>query len=97
MEELIVRVNNLIDTIDNSDIVKEVKIANERVMNDKLLLKLLDDYSKTQDEKIKRKIISNDLFQEYKLKETDLNIMIMFINQKLKTISKERSCKRWKW
>ena len=94
MEELIVRVNNLIDTIDNSDIVKEVKIANERVMNDKLLLKLLDDYSKTQDEKIKRKIISNDLFQEYKLKETDLNIMIMFINQKLKTISKERSCKR---
>ena len=63
-------------------------------MNDKLLLKLLDDYSKTQDEKIKRKIISNDLFQEYKLKETDLNIMIMFINQKLKTISKERSCKR---
>ena len=94
MEELIVRVNNLIDKIDNSDIVKDIKISNERVMNDKSLLKLLEEYNKTQDEKIKRKIISNDLFQEYKLKETDLNIMIMFINQKLKTISKERSCKR---
>lgn len=94
MEELIVRVNNLIDTIDNSDIVKEIKISNERVMNDKSLLKLLEDYNKTQDEKIKEKIISNDLFQEYKLKETDLNIMIMSINQKLKAISKERSCKR---
>lgn len=96
MEELIVKVNNLIDTIDNSDIVKEIKISNERVMNDKSLLKLLEDYNKTQDEKIKEKIISNDLFQEYKLKETDLNIMIMSINQKLKAISKERSCKRWK-
>ena len=96
MEELIVRVNNLIDKIDNSDIVKDIKISNERVMNDKSLLKLLEEYNKTQDEKIKRKIISNDLFQEYKLKETDLNIMIMSINQKLKAISKERSCKRWK-
>ena len=94
MEELIVRVNNLIDKIDNSDIVKDIKISNERVMNDKSLLKLLEEYNKTQDEKIKRKIISNDLFQEYKLKETDLNIMIMSINQKLKAISKERSCKR---
>ena len=44
--------------------------------------------------KIKEKIISNELFREYKLKETDLNIMIMSINQKLKTISKERSCNK---
>lgn len=94
MEELIVRVNNLIDTIDNSDIVKEIKICNEKVMKDEDLLKLLEEYSNTHDDKVKSKIISNDIFQEYKLKETDLNIMIMAINQKLKTISNERSCKK---
>ena len=94
MEELFLRVNNLINTIDNSDIVKEIKISNEKVMKDKSLQKLLEEYNKTQDEAIKREIISNDLFQEFKSKETDLNIMIMSINQKLKAISKERGCKK---
>ena len=63
-------------------------------MSDETLLKLLEEYNNTKDEKIKEKIISNELFREYKLKETDLNIMIMSINQKLKTISKERSCNK---
>ncbi len=94
MDELIIKVNNLIDTINNSDIVREVKKYNDKVMSDESLLKLLEEYNNTKDEKIKEKIISNELFREYKLKETDLNIMIMSINQKLKTISKERSCNK---
>ena len=94
MDELIIKVNNLIDTINNSDIVREVKKYNDKVMSDESLLKLLEEYNNTKDEKIKEKIISNELFRENKLKETDLNIMIMSINQKLKTISKERSCNK---
>lgn len=94
MDELIIKVNNLIDTINNSDIVREVKKYNDKVMSDESLLKLLEEYNNTKDEKVKEKIISNELFREYKLKETDLNIMIMSINQKLKTISKERSCNK---
>lgn len=94
MEELILKVNNLIDTIDNSDIVKAIKKYNDKVMNDGELLKLIQKYQETKDEEIKEKIMSNKLFQEYKLKESDLNIMIMSINQKLKAISKERSCSK---
>ena len=94
MEELILKVNNLIDTIDNSDIVKDIKKYNDKVMKDEKLLKLLEKYQETKDEEIKEKIMSNKLFQEYKLKESDLNIMIMSINQKLKAISKERSCSK---
>ena len=96
MDELIIKVNNLIDTIDNSDIVKDIKKYNDKVMKDEKLLKLLEKYQETKDEKTKEEIMSNKLFQEYKLKESDLNIMIMSINQKLKTISKERSCNKWK-
>ena len=96
MEELILKVNNLIDTIDNSDIVKAIKKYNDKVMKDEKLLKLLEKYQETKDEKTKEEIMSNKLFQEYKLKESDLNIMIMSINQKLKAISKERSCNKWK-
>ncbi len=94
MEELILKVNNLIDTIDNSDIVKDIKKYNDKVMKDEKLLKLLEKYQETKDEKTKEEIMSNKLFQEYKLKESDLNIMIMSINQKLKAISKERSCNK---
>lgn len=94
MEELILKVNNLIDTIDNSDIVKAIKKYNDKVMKDEELLKLIEKYQETKDEEIKGKIMSNKLFQEYKLKESDLNIMIMSINQKLKAISKERSCSK---
>lgn len=94
MEELILKVNNLIDTIDNSDIVKDIKKYNDKVMKDEELLKLIEKYQETKDEEIKEKIMSNKLFQEYKLKESDLNIMIMSINQKLKAISKERSCSK---
>lgn len=96
MEELILKVNNLIDTIDNSDIVKAIKKYNDKVMKDEELLRLIEKYQETKDEEIKGKIMSNKLFEEYKLKESDLNIMIMSINQKLKAISKERSCSKWK-
>ena len=35
---------------------------------------------------------SNDLFYKYKQKETDLNILIMSINQRLKSISSKDGC-----
>ena len=57
MEELIVRVNNLIDKIDNSDIVKDIKISNERVMNDKPLLKLLEELYPDQKSMLYYKLI----------------------------------------
>ena len=93
MEEFYNKVNNLIDKIDESILVKEIKELNKKVENDSKLKELLEKYHLTQDESIKEQIISNDLFQEFKSKETDLNILIMSINQKLKKIGNGRSCK----
>jgi len=93
MEEFYNKVNNLIDKIDESILVKEIKELNKKVENDSKLKDLLEKYHLTQDESIKEQIISNDLFQEFKSKETDLNILIMSINQKLKKIGNGRSCK----
>lgn len=93
MEEFYNKVNNLIDKIDESILVKEIKELNKKVENDSKLKDLLKQYHLTQDESIKEQIISNDLFQEFKSKETDLNILIMSINQKLKKIGNGRSCK----
>ena len=93
MEEFYNKVNNLIDKIDESILVKEIKELNKKVENDSKLKDLLKQYHLTQDESIKEQIIWNDLFQEFKSKETDLNILIMSINQKLKKIGNGRSCK----
>lgn len=93
MDEFYNRVNNLIDRIDESKLVKEIKILNKKVKNDSELKELLKQYHLTKAENIKEQIISNDLFQEFKSKETDLNILIMSINQKLKKIGNGRSCK----
>lgn len=94
MEELYNKVNNLISKLDDNDLVKEIRDLTIQVSNDKDLIKLLDEYKITKDESLKRKILSNELFQRYKSKETDLNILIMSVNQKLKAINNERSCHR---
>ena len=94
MEELYNKVNNLISKLDDNDLDKEIRDLTIQVSNDKDLIKLLDEYKITKDESLKRKILSNELFQRYKSKETDLNILIMSVNQKLKAINNERSCHR---
>ena len=94
MEELYEKVENLIVSIDDSNLVKDIKDLNKKIDNDKELIELLNKYHQTKDEKLKEEILSNDLFQEYKSKETDLNILIMSLNQKFKTINSERSCSK---
>lgn len=94
MEELIVKVDNLINEIDSTPLVRDIKKLNKEIKKDKELQSLLEEYRLTKNEKIKSKILDNCLFREYKLKETDLNILIMSINQKLKAINNERRCSK---
>ena len=72
--------------------VKEIKDINKLIMNDKELLELIKKYNETQDEDIKIKILNNELFKDYKDKETELNILILEINSKLKEISNKGKC-----
>lgn len=92
MEDLIEKVDNLIDAIDNTKQVKEIKTVNEEIMKDKKLLDLIKKYNETYDDKIKKQILENKLFSEYKDKETELNILILDINSKLKKISSKGKC-----
>ena len=93
MEEFYNKVNNLIDRIDESKLVKEIRTLNRKVENDSELKELLKQYHLTKDDSIKEQIISNELFQEFKSKEIDLNILIMKKKKKLKKIGNGRSCK----
>ncbi len=93
MEELIEKTNILISKIDDSEQVKRIKELNKKLSKDKELKKLIEDYSISRDESIKSKIIDNELFKEYKLNETDINLFIMDINSRLKSINGNKGCK----
>lgn len=92
MEKLIEKLEELKEELDNTALVKDIKNLINKIDSDKELVKLIEDYSLTKDEKLKERIISNKLFQEYKEKETDLNILIMEINRRLKVINSKGKC-----
>lgn len=93
MNELMNSVDNFLDELDSSSLVLNLKEVLNKVKKDKELVKLLEEYNTYPKEDIKNEIIKNKTFQEFKIKETELNLFIMEINQKLKTISKKGKCK----
>ena len=52
MEELIVRIDNLINEIDNTSLVKDIKILNKKIKDDKKLQELLNEYHVSKNESI---------------------------------------------
>ena len=92
MNELIENVENLIKEIDNLDSVSKIKELNKRIEKDKELKEILLKYQYTKDENIKKDILNNELFKEYKEYETEINLIIMEINKKLKSINNKGKC-----
>ena len=84
--------DNLIIALDKLESVKELKQMNQLIEKDGELKELLEEYSKTNKKEVKEKIISNKNFQKYKDKETEINLLILKINQELKKISKNGEC-----
>ena len=89
MNELIDKVNNLKNTLDKEEAVVKIRELKEKVMKDSLLLDDIKKYQNNPNDKLKEKIINNKLFREYKHEEVEINLIIMKINQILKTINDE--------
>jgi len=94
MEKLIEKVDNLIDKIDSLDLINDIKVLSEEIYKDDELLSLIEKYKLSLDKDLKNKIISNDLFRKYKHKETEVNLLIMGINQELGKISGRGMCQK---
>lgn len=92
MEELIEKVENLKSTLDKNDKVKELQAKKEELEQDQELLNQINEYNQTQDERIKETILQNKKYREYKKIETDINLLILEINQELKKISDKGKC-----
>ena len=92
MNELIDLVDNLKQSLDKTDEVKNIKELNREISKDKDLLETVKKYNLTHDEKLKSKILSNELFNKYKDNEIELNLLIMKINHELKKLSIKKGC-----
>lgn len=92
MNELMELVDNFKKSLDNTKEVQEIKEYNKKISKDKDLLSKIKKYNDTKDESLKKEIISNKLFNEYKEKEIDFNILILKINKELKRISTKKGC-----
>ena len=92
MNELMDKLDNLKNELDSSKMVLDIKEIRKRIENDKELSMLLEEYSLKPSEDIKTKILESDLFQEYKIKETELNLFIMEMNSRLKKITEKGGC-----
>jgi cell fate (sporulation/competence/biofilm development) regulator YlbF (YheA/YmcA/DUF963 family) len=92
MNELIELTDNLKKSLDKTEEVKMIKKLNKEISKDEELLESIKEYNLTNDEKLKSKILSNELFNKYKDNEIELNILIMKINQELKRISIKKGC-----
>lgn len=92
MNELMELVDNLKKELDMTKEVQDIKDYNKKISKDKDLLSKIKKYNDTKDESLKKEIISNKLFNEYKEKEIDFNILILKINKELKRISTKKGC-----
>ncbi|MBP5679360.1 MAG: hypothetical protein J6X28_06015 [Bacilli bacterium] len=92
MNELMDKIDNLKNELDSSSLVLDIKEIQKKIRMDSHLMGLLEEYSVHPRDEIKSEILESNLFQEYKLKETELNLFIMEMNQRLKVISKKGKC-----
>ena len=92
MEELLDRLDRLKKELDNLPLFKELDLCRQNISNNKELVEKIEKYNLTKNNNLRLEIYSYKEIQEYKEKENELNLMILEINKKLKTITNKRSC-----
>lgn len=92
MEKLYDKLDNLKKTLDESETITKLKELSKEINNNQELVSLIEKYNITHDERIKEEILNYDIFLKYKHQETELNFLILEINQELKKITKKDKC-----
>jgi len=96
MEKLIEKIDVLLQELDKTAEVKEIRKTTKEINKDKDLKELLVKYQVSKDENLKKEILKNPLYKKFKEDETNINILILEINSKLKEISNKGKCSIWK-
>ena len=91
MNELYELVEKLKLSLDNLDDIKNIKTINKELENNKDLLDKIKLFRKTNDLNIKKEILKENLFKEYKKSEGVINLLILDMNSKFKELVPRRN------
>lgn len=91
MNELLNKIKLYEEQLDKNKDIKRIKELNELIRKDKDLNKKILEYQVTKDPSLKMEIYNNELYKEYKSLETNINLIIMSLNAKLKVI-RDKGC-----
>ena len=91
MNNIIKKTYDLIDTLDNSNLIKELSYYKDKVINDKYILDLINKYNNSTNnvEKItmKKELYNNINYKKYMENYNKLNYIILDINNRIKKIT----------
>lgn len=97
MEELNIKIDELIDLLDGDSRIKDIEILKDKLINNKDLLskinrlKELDIYS-DEYKSLKKELFLDKNFSSFKEKEAEIDYLILEINSKLKELTGKGKC-----
>ena len=96
MDNVIEKTKRLIDSFENSDLIKKLDYYKRKVVSNKELLDLIHEYNKSTDNYdklyIKEKIYKYSEYREYMKYYNELFYYIMYINKRFKEYTNIRGC-----
>ena len=97
-KEINYKLDKLIEVLENNPRLKRIDKLKSCLYTDNELLKKIDklrklDLYSNEYKKLKKELFSNKNFIEFKQLENEINILIFEINNRLKELTSERSCK----
>ncbi len=96
-EEIIKKLDEITDIIENDNNIKEYKMLKKDILNDSELLnkisklKQIDSYNKEYLD-LKNSILSNEKYKKYIYLEKEMFYIIKDINIKLNSLTEKRNC-----
>ena len=98
MTEIIEKTYALLDTLDNSDLIKDLTKYKNKLMHNNAILTKIDNLKKETDNNkiisLRKELFSNNDYKMYQQSYNELSLIIMKINKKYKeyTNTKEHNC-----
>ena len=98
MNDIMDKTYKLIDVLDSSDIINNLTFYKERIINNNEIQLLIDKGNNTDDDYLKRdikiKLYKYDDYKKYMDNYNELMYIVMDINNRMKSLTKDYCCYR---
>jgi cell fate (sporulation/competence/biofilm development) regulator YlbF (YheA/YmcA/DUF963 family) len=95
-EILNIKLNELLNLLDNNDIIKEYDKVKQEVLKNEKIKTLIFNFNNSEDikdkQKFKQQLLEFDIYNEYKQLETEIYYLVLEINNKLNKLINKKQC-----